>query len=284
MATFQNQATLSYGDNVINSNVVTGELVTVLSATKTAIKSTYTANSEAAYIVTLTNTGASDLTAVTITDDLGAYEIGGQTYRPLTYVDGSALVLTNGSVVQTPTVTADDSLVISGITVPALGSVTVYYAAAVNEYAPLTVGSSITNTAVITSDSITSPITVSSEITVSETANLTITKSLCPLSVSENGEITYTFTIQNFGNTAAGTEDNVTVTDMFSPILSDIAVLLDGTALTEPDGYTYSETTGAFATVPGVITVPAATFTQDESTNQWIITPGSAVLTVKGTV
>jgi len=41
MATFFNQATLSYNDTIIDSNIVTGELVEVLSATKTALPSTY---------------------------------------------------------------------------------------------------------------------------------------------------------------------------------------------------------------------------------------------------
>ena len=34
MATFQNQATLTYGDNVTTSNVVTGELLQSVSVTE----------------------------------------------------------------------------------------------------------------------------------------------------------------------------------------------------------------------------------------------------------
>lgn len=59
---------------------------------------------------------------------------------------------------------------------------------------------------------------------------------------------------------------------------------LNGTALTETTQYVYDETTGLFRTVAGVITVPAATYTQDDTTGQWDITPGTAVLTVTGTV
>ena len=47
--------------------------------------------------------------------------------------------------------------------------------------------------------------------------------------------------------------------------------------------YTYDETTGIFATLPGRITVPAATYTQAED-GTWVTTPGTAVLTVTGTV
>ena len=37
MAVFTNQATLTYNGNVINSNITTGEILEVLSATKTAV-------------------------------------------------------------------------------------------------------------------------------------------------------------------------------------------------------------------------------------------------------
>ena len=42
-------------------------------------------------------------------------------------------------------------------------------------------------------------------------------------------------------------------------------------------GYTYDEATGQFATVPGVITVPAATFTQGAD-GAYTRTPGLATL------
>jgi len=53
--------------------------------------------------------------------------------------------------------------------------------------------------------------------------------------------------------------------------------------LTPGTDYTYDETTGAFATVPGVITVPAATFTQNPD-GTFNTTPGTSSLVVTGTV
>ena len=41
MATFYNQATLSYKGRSVSSNIATGELVSLLSATKTAVTDTY---------------------------------------------------------------------------------------------------------------------------------------------------------------------------------------------------------------------------------------------------
>lgn len=284
MATFQNQATLSYANNVVNSNVVTGELLTVLSATKLAARDTYSPDGEVSYILTLKNTGATDITGVTVTDNLGAYQIDNVSYVPLTYVNDSVIVIEDGTRVASPTVTAGDTLSISGITVPANGVAFVYYTAKTNSLASPQTGASITNTAVISSSLITDAVTVNATVNANTAADLSITKSLSPLTVTENGEVTYTFTIQNIGNTAAAVSDNVSVSDTFSPVLKNISVLLNDTALTEASGYTYNETTGVFTTAPGAITVPAATFTQDTTTKAWTVTPGTATLTVTGTI
>ena len=119
---------------------------------------------------------------------------------------------------------------------------------------------------------------------VSAEPRLTISKAICPSTVVENGQVTYTFVIQNSGNIAAVAADGITVTDTFDPVLNDIAVALDGTALALTTDYTYDTATGAFATVPGRITVPAATFAQNAGTGEYTVTPGAAVLTVTGTV
>ena len=115
-------------------------------------------------------------------------------------------------------------------------------------------------------------------------ARLSITKSICPATVTENGTLTYTFTILNTGNAPAEVEDDVTVIDTFNPILTNLVVSLNGTTWTSPANYTYDETTGVFTTGPGQIVVPAATYTQDEETGEWIIDPGVVVITVIGTI
>ena len=71
MPAFQNQATLSYNGISVTSNTVTGEIVDVLSVTKTAVPKTYTTGDEVTYVVNLINSGASPLTNVTSTDTLG---------------------------------------------------------------------------------------------------------------------------------------------------------------------------------------------------------------------
>lgn len=278
MATFFNQATLSYGDNVTNSNVTTGEIVSGIALTKTAVSANYGDGDGITYVITLVNATATDRTGVSVSDNLGVYTLGTTSLVPLTYVDGSVLYYQNGVLQPAPSVTAGTELTISGITVPAGGNATIVYEATTNSFAPLAAGSEIINT--VTSGEETATATVG----VREEAALTIAKAICPAVVSDNGEITYTFVIQNSGNLAADTAENVTVTDTFSPALNNITVTLDGATLAEGTGYTYNEATGEFATIAGVITVPAATYVQNPTTGVITTTPGVAVLTVKGTV
>ena len=128
------------------------------------------------------------------------------------------------------------------------------------------------------------PVTATETVSPTAAPRLSISKSLSPTTVTENGQLTYTFAMQNTGNTAADAAAGAVVTDTFDPRLSGLTVTLNGTALTTPAQYTYDAATGVFATVPGVITVPAATFTQDAATGAYSVTPGTAVLTVTGTV
>lgn len=281
MAIFNNQATLSYNGNIINSNTVTGNIVEVLSITKTAIGDTYTANDDVTYVISITNAGTVPYTDLTITDDLGAYEFGGATLYPLEYTEGTAQYYQNGVLTASPTPTSLSPLTFTGLTVPAGGNAILIYEARVNEFAPLSAGSSITNTVTASGSMLSNPITAEETVTTLDEPVLSITKSLSPLVVTENGTITYTFIIQNTGNTPAVATDNVVITDTFDPILSDITVTIDGVSTAE---YTYNETTGLFTTNEGAITVPAATYSQDPNTGAFIITPGVTVVTVTGTV
>ena len=117
-----------------------------------------------------------------------------------------------------------------------------------------------------------------------ETLRLSISKCMSPTSVVENGTVTYTFYLQNSGNTATAAADYVIVTDTFDPILSGLTVTLDGAPLTLGTDYTYDTATGAFATTAGTITVPAAAAAQDAETGLWRITPGVTKLVITGTV
>ena len=283
MAVFTNQAQLSYNDSIKNSNIAVGEILEVLSATKTAVREEYGQNDSVTYVVSLVNSGTTALNGLTLTDNLGEYPFGAGTLVPLTYIPGTIRYYINGTLQMAPAVAAGPPLVISGINIPAGGNGILVYEAEVNQYAPLDATGSITNTAVVSGAGIT-PVTVQETVTTEDGPNLTITKSICPVPVTENGTLTYTFVIQNTGNTAAVATDNVAVTDLFDPILTNLSVSFNGATWTEGVQYNYDETTGLFATVPGQITVPAATFTQDPTTGVWVINPGVSTLVVAGTV
>ena len=284
MAQFTNQAQLSYNDIVVNSNVVTGEILEVASANKTAVVDTYSAGTTVTYVVSAVNSGNTAITNLTVTDDLGAYTQGGVTRTPLTYVDGSVQLFINGVLQTPPVVTTIPTLTVSGITLPADSDMVLVYSADVNEYAPLGVDGSIVNTATVTGNGIPTPIVATETVTPEQEPQLRITKSLEPVPVSENGVLTYRFAIDNYGNVAAVATDNVALSDLFDPILTGITVSLEGTTWTAGVQYNYNEATGQFNTVPGQITVPAATYTQDPVTGVWSVMPGTVVLTVTGTV
>ncbi len=279
MASFTNRATLSYAGVIKSSNLVTGELREVLSMTKTAVSGSYSSGGRIAYAISLVNSGSSEYTALTLTDDLGAYTLGELSLVPLSYVDGTLRYYQNGLLQASPTVTVESTLTIAPISIPANGNSTLIYEVAVNENAPLEVGGQINNTASLTGSG--AQLTAEASVGVSSRPELSISKSLCPASVVENSLITYTFVLQNSGNTAATDADGIVVSDTFDPILSDLTVTLNGTAL-DTTGYTYAATTGVFATNTGVISVPAATFVRDASTGEYTITPGVSVLTVSG--
>ena len=278
MAQFTNQATLTYGNVVTSSNVATGEIVTVLSATKTAIRREYSQGSNVAYVINIVNSGATAVTDLTVNDNLGEYEFGVGTLVPLDYIDGTLLYFLDGVPQPAPTVSTDNGLTVTGVSVPANGNALLVYEANVNGYAPLNEDGTITNTVTITGDC--ANVVASETINAISQPQITITKSISPVPVACGDRVTYTFQIQNTGTSPLVATDNAVVRDTFNPILSDVVATLNGA----PVDFTYDETTGEFATAQSAITVPGATYTHDLTTGLWSITPGSATLVVTGTI
>ena len=284
MAIFSNQATLSYNGNSTNSNIAYGEILDVLAVTKTAVEGSYTPGTLVTYVVTLRNTGTAALTGLTVTDNLGGYDFNGTTVYPLTYEAGAAALFANGVLQPAPAVVAGPPLVISGISVPGGGDVVLVYQARANTFANPAVGGTIENTVVVTGDGLSAPVTAQETVAADAAPVLTISKSITPSQVVDNDRVTYTFVIQNSGNEAVVATDNAAITDTFDPILTALAVTFDGVSWAQGVQYNYDETTGLFATVPGQILVPAATYTQNPVTGEYSVTPGIATLVVTGTI
>ena len=283
MARFTNQAQLRYGDSVANSNIAVGEILEVLSAAKTAVRKVYEQDDTITYVISVVNSGTVPLNAMTVTDDLGTYAFDATTLTPLTYVADTVNYYINGVLQPKPTVTPGVPLTISGLNIPAGGNIVLVYEAKLNEYAPLAEESEIKNTVTISGGGIT-PIQVEETVQALSNPVLTITKSISPVPVTENGTLTYTFLIQHNGNTAAEEGTAAVITDEFDPILKNLTVSFNGTAWTEGVDYTYDETTGSFATIAGKVTVPAAEYVQDQVTGAWITNPGISTLIITGTV
>lgn len=288
MAQFTNQAQLSYNNTVTNSNVAVGEVLEVLSMTKTAVNRTYNQGDNITYIINIVNSGNTTISGLTLTDNLGNYFPAGSPNAviPLTYRPDTINYFINGAVSGGLSVAGGPPLVIGNITVPAGGNATIVYDATVNQYAPLAAGGQIDNSAVLSGGGI-QPISADETITVDAQPNLTITKAISPVPVSENGNLTYTFTIQNYGAAPAnGTvlPAAIVVTDQFNPILTNLNVQYEGTQWQEGTNYQYSDQTGLFETNPGQITIDAATFSQDPTTGVVTTTPSTRTLVVSGTV
>ena len=283
MATFNNFATLSYRGITTVSNLVSGEVVEALHVTKTAVNGRYTQRGHVTFIVSIVNAGSTEIGGLTLSDDLGAYPVGTSSVTPLNYTEESVKYYVNGVLQPAPAVMAGPPLRIADVTVPGSGSVILVYDTTANEYAPLACGESIVNTAALSGGNLSDPLHASAEAEPDCRANLSISKFISPSVVPEDGRLTYTFVIANYGGTAAEAADAVSVSDVFDPVLNDISVTLDGEPMTAAQ-YDYVPANGAFATKPGTIAVPAAVSAQDTDTGVWTTTPGTVTLVVSGTI
>ena len=284
MPVFTNKATLSFQGGSIESNTVTGSIVQTLTVQKNALIDRYVEGSTLTYVISLVNAGATPLEGLSIADDLGAYSsASGALLYPLDYVDGSLAYYVDGVLQADPTVTTTQPLGIEGIRVPGGGDTILIYQTTVNAFASPAEDGTVVNTATVFGGSLAEPITASETVSSIDNPLLSITKSLSPTEIVGDGALTYTFLLENRGNTPAVATDDLVVSDLFDPILTITAVTLNGTPLVEGTDYNYDPATGSFATVPGVITLPAATAVQNPD-GSYTVTPGSATLTVSGSI
>lgn len=163
MARFTNQAQLRYGNAVANSNIAVGEILEVLSATKTAVRNTYEQNDTITYIISIVNSGNTAFTGITVSDNLGSYNFDTGTLVPLSYIPDTIKYYINGVLQANPVVTAGPPLTVTGLSIPANGNITIAYETATNQFAPLGPGSVIRNTATISGVGIT-PIEITEEV------------------------------------------------------------------------------------------------------------------------
>ena len=281
-----NQASIAYRYNNQSasavSNIASAVLNDTLSVEKVSLESVYRPGDEITYVITVKNGGSSALAGVSVTDDLGAYTVGGTTVTPLTYT-GPAIVFVDGvfSGNITPTVSADG--ISFGLATLGTGAVVqVIYKATVNSFAPVTEGGQITNTVTATAAGNNTPVSDSNTITADSFADVTITKTMAPSDVSEGDALTYTFVISNYGNAEA---TDIVLTDAFDPAPQNITVQVNGTVVPATD-YEYANGVLTLPTTPGAteLSLPPATITQDPATGEVIVTPSTLTVTVTGII
>jgi len=285
MPIIQNQASLSYsfGDTsaTVLSNIATATLEQAITAAKTSLETTYRAGDTLTFILSVTNSSASTLTNVTLTDNLGAYTVGSTSVTPYTFTP-DALLFIGGvdSGVITPAV-GPDSITFTIPSLPGNTGALIVYQVTVNDLAPLSPTSTITNTAVIRADGLTDSVTASRTVTAGEYADVAIVKNMSPSTIVDGGQITYSFEITNSGNAAA---ENVVLRDAFDPAPTAITVRVNGQIL-DPSAYSYA---GGVLTIPNAtgdaLRLPAAEITQDPLTGVVTVTPSSLLITVTGTL
>lgn len=293
MAQFTNRATLTYGDVTRESNVTVGEIISSFAINKKAVYGSYGRGDRIAYIIGIDNTSNTAYNSVTLTDNLGAFNAGTEeapvNVTPLSFVPGSLSYWVNGvpgTVTATASVTGGN-LVITGINVPAGALVQIGYEATANSFAPLGGEDSITNTVTASGTGVSEGISASETVNATNALNVGIAKALTPTRVSENGQVTYTFTLSNSSNRAAEEADALVITDVFNPRINITSVTFaSGTSApvtwTAGTDYTYAAD-GTFSSTAGRLTVPAAEFTASP-TGEITVTPGTSVLTITGTI
>lgn len=285
MATIENFATVSYTSGGVSatrtSNLAQIELDSSLSFSKTTLGSTYEGGAPVTYILSVTNSSTSPVTNVVITDDLATFTEGTLTLTPLSYVSPALLLIGGQDASASLTVddTAAGALTFTIASIPAGATANVVYKATPNEFAPLSLGSILTNTAELTSDSDCADGTATASVTVAEAASIEVVKTMSPNPVLCGEAVTYTIRIYNYGNADA---TDVVLTDVFTPAPDTISVQRNGVLL-EATGYTYADGTLSVPSADGD-TVPAATFTRDATTGEVGVTPGLVEYVITGII
>ena len=282
-----NQATLTfdYGSSTGEalSNIAVATFQSPIIVSKLSLENTYRSKDEITYTIALTNSSTSALTNIQVFDNLGTYTTSTSVVTtPLTYI-GDALFYINGLYISkiAPNV-GSNGITFTIPALPELANAIIIYKAKVNEYALLMPQSVITSTITTTAAEVKKPFISTNEIVVEDYAAVSIIKNMYPNPVIYGGIYTYVFTIYNYGNIPA---HNVVLTDIFSPILNNLIVTVNGVLVLSKD-YNYA---GGVIILPSStsiysITIPEATYTQDSITGVIIINPGMVNIKVSGTV
>ena len=177
MATIENFATVSFTSGGVEvtktSNLAEIELESSLKLSKSTLGDTYSGNTPITYILSVTNNSTSTISNISVTDDLGTFVFNTLELTPLTFND-PALLLVNGqdsSAQLTVNTDFPERIIFTLPPLAAGATANIIYSVVPNNFAPLDVQSTITNTATLTSDFECAEDTASATITVLSAAD-----------------------------------------------------------------------------------------------------------------
>ena len=269
MATqINNTASVTYaygrsGFDSATSNIATTSLIEdyAISATKRSLNSSFRPGENITYVISVANDGTEPLFSVSVSDDLGG--VG----SPLSFVEGSGLVVIDGVSTQiVPTTLNPLSFTLTN-TLPAGETATLVFVARVDSSLGDTV-TSITNTATVTAreGSASGPIITvtpspTTTLPLEDYALLTITKEVSESEIVPNQAFNYVITVENSGSLDA---TNVVITDTLPTgfVVNSIVSVTEGVTTTfTPSDYTIDPSTNTLTLPTGggvSLFVPAA--------------------------
>ncbi len=265
------------------SNTATANLLENLSISAKTLGSNYFLKSTVTYIISVKNNSNAETKNIKISDNLASYfSDKNKFFTPLSYNCPSYLYI-NGTFISEPeTEITDHDIMFKISSIPANSNLTLIYSSVVNQYAPLSQSSTLTNVISLTSDSSETPLTCQTILKPSEKADVRIIKNMYPNNIALGEEITYDFFLYNYGNADAS---NITLTDTFSPAPTINSITVNSQEINFSD-YSYSN---GILTIPAYnptlnLKIPAAKFIQNSETGIITADPGITKVTVKGRI
>lgn len=279
--------TFEYGSEkgYASSNMTTSTLEEIINISKITLDKTYNENSEIISIITVNNNNTDMIRDLKIIDNLGTYVFNqgffDKKLTPLNYVGPSFLYTGGNFSSQIEPIINIDKLIFNINNIPAKSNINIIYRISTNEYAPLDTKSKITSITTLESNILTKNLSTTTDITVKEHADLSIVKNMTPNTIIPGEQVTYNFSLYNYGNIEA---KNVILSDKFMPEPQNINIYINSSQLIKND---FSYINGMLV-IPAEtsnlnITVPPAKFTQD---NSGIISvePGITNISVTGKI
>lgn len=264
------------------SNTANIVLEDTLSISKSCLMNDYFLADNIVYSVSITNNSALPISKVRIKENLGTYKIntGSVSVTPLSYANSFEYYINGVRQITADPKIYSDKIIFDAGTIPPISTALLFYTVKVTDKAPLKSKSFIENKTFITSSLSEKSFEASHTINVRDSAEIRIIKQIRTSKIISDGGIGYGLLIYNYGNTDA---TNVAIKDNLISEISAIKITVNSRQLDFGD---FSYRSGTLQ-IPSygtetAISVPAATFSQDEVSGRVNVTPGYTEIAVEG--